>query len=427
MNRRMFLAAIAGAAVSQTAALPNVVVIVSDDHGYGDASCYENHGADVSTPNIDRIAAMGVRFRQGYASCYVCAPTRAGLMTGRYQQRYGFYTASDSRAGLPLSETTLADLLRGRGYATAVFGKWHLGLEEAYHPLSRGFDRFYGFLGHGAHDYFALKASDGHNAIYRDRKTIDDTGYLTDNLAREASAFIEQNRAKPFFLYLPFNAVHSPMQAPEADVARFGGSGKPRNVLLAMLSRMDAAVGKVLDTLDRHKLTDRTLLFFLSDNGGAKANSSFNGVLRGFKQSVYEGGIRVPFLAAWPGKMPKGKVVDVPVICMDVFATACEAAGVKLPEGRVYDGRSVLGLVNGKSRAPLHEALYWDADEGRRAVRVGDWKLVDNEGVVELFDLARDVGEKMNLAAKHPEKVKELQARFAAWRKEMKPRIRRKA
>ncbi len=429
MNRRTFLASLAGAGVAaaQAAALPNVVVILSDDHGYGDASCYENHGTDVKTPNIDRIAAMGVRFRQGYASCYVCAPTRAGLMTGRYQQRFGFYTASDSRAGMPVDEVTLADLLRGRGYATAVFGKWHLGLEEAYHPLSRGFDRFYGFLGHGAHDYFALKASDGHNAMYRDRKTIDDTGYLTDNLAREATAFIEQNRAKPFFLYLPFNAVHSPMQAPEADVARYGGKGKPRHVLLAMLGRMDAAVGQVLDALERHKLTDRTLLFFLSDNGGAKANSSFNGVLRGFKQSVYEGGIRVPFLAAWPGRIPKGKVVDEPVICMDVFATACEAAGAKLPQGRAYDGRSVLGLVSGKSSGPLHDALFWDADEGRRAVRVGDWKLVDNNGVVELFDLKNDVSEKVNLAAQHPEKVKELQARFAAWRKQMKPRIRRKA
>ncbi|MBS1825386.1 MAG: sulfatase [Acidobacteria bacterium] len=422
MTRRNFLAGLAaGAAIAQPARVPNVVIFVSDDHGYGDASCYENHAPDVQTPNIDRIAAMGVRYTQGYASCYVCAPTRAGLMTGRYQQRYGFYTASDSRAGLPLSEVTLADLLRKKGYATAIFGKWHLGLEKPYHPLRRGFDHFYGFLGHGAHDYFALKASDGHNAIYRDDQTIDDTGYLTDNLAREATAFIERNRTKPFFLYLPFNAVHAPLQAPEADIARYHSKPPSRNTYLAMLYRMDLAIGRVLDALEQHQLTASTLICFQSDNGGSKANSASNGILRGFKQSVYEGGIRVPFLAAWPGRIPRGKVSHEPVICMDIFATACEAAQVSLPTDRVYDGRSLLG------KGPLHDVLLWDADEKRIAVREGDWKLIDNEGKLELFHLGDDVSEKNNLAAQHPDKVKQLQARFAAWRAQMKPRIRQKA
>ncbi len=427
MNRRAFLATAMGAIVARAATVPNIVIIVSDDHGYGDASCYEHHAADVSTPNIDRIAAMGVRFTRGYASCYVCAPTRAGLMTGRYQQRFGFYTASDSRAGLPLEEVTLADLLRRKGYATAIFGKWHLGLDEPYRPLQRGFDRFYGFLGHGAHDYFELKADGGHNAIYRDRQPINDSGYLTDNLAREATAFIEQNRAKPFFLYLPFNAVHAPLQAPDADIARFRSTPQSRNTYLAMLYRMDLAIGRVLDTLAQHKLSENTLIFFLSDNGGAKANSASNGVLRDYKQSVYEGGIRVPFLACWPARLPRNKVVTEPVICMDIFPTVCEAAGIALPSGRHYDGKSLLPLLSGNSEAPLHEALFWDADEPKRAVRMGDWKLVDNGGAPQLYNLAEDVSEKNDLAAKHPDKVPQLQARFSAWRRQMKPRIRQKA
>ena len=177
----------------------------------------------------------------------------------------------------------------------------------------------------------------------------------------------------------------------------------------------------VLDALEQHQLTGNTLICFQSDNGGAKANSASNGILRGFKQSVYEGGIRVPFLAAWPGRIPRGKVSHEPVICMDIFATACEAAQVSLPTDRVYDGRSLLG------KGPLHDALFWDADEKRTAIREGDWKLIDNEGVLELFHLGDDVSEKKNLAAQHPDKVKHLQARFAAWRRQMKPRIRQKA
>jgi len=188
---------------------PNIVVIVSDDQGYADLSCYD-HPKDVNTPNIDRLAEQGVRFTSGYASAYVCAPTRAGLLTGRYQQRFGFYTASDSRTGMPLSEVTVADLMKTKGYVTGVFGKWHLGIELEYHPLKRGFDEFYGFLGHGAHDYFDLKRTEPYNSIYRNDEIIDDTGYLTDNLAREAVAFIERHHQRPFFLYLPFNAVHWP-------------------------------------------------------------------------------------------------------------------------------------------------------------------------------------------------------------------------
>ncbi len=425
LTRRHCFEALAGAVLPAPAPRPNVVLIVSDDHGYGDVSCYD-HADEVRTPNIDRIARRGVRFTQGYASAYVCAPTRAGLLTGRYQQRFGFYTAPDSRIGLPVTEITLADLLRRQGYATGAFGKWHLGLEPPHHPLRRGFDTFYGFLGHGAHDYFNLARSSPHNSIRRNLEIIDDTGYLTDNLGREATAFIERHRQRPFFLYLPFNAVHFPLQAPEEDIRRHKTGHPNRDIYLGMLDRMDAAVGAVLDTLARHGLDRHTLVFFFSDNGGARQNFASNGALRDFKHSVYEGGIRVPFLASWPARLPEGVVCREPVICLDILPTICAAAGADLPKDRIYDGRDLLPLLLGKTSEPLHEALFWDGDEDRRAVRAGPWKLVDNSGKLELFNLESDPSEKRNLAAKHPDLVNQLQASFTAWRRSMSPHLPRR-
>lgn len=418
-------AALFSATLLPAAGKPNIVLIVSDDQGYADASCYE-HPDEVRTPHIDRLAARGVRFTNGYATGYVCAPTRAGLLTGRYQQRFGFYTAGDSRTGLPVGEITLADVLKARGYATGVFGKWHLGLEPPYRPLARGFGEFYGFLGHGGHDYFKLARTDEYTSIYRNDTIIDETGYLTDNLAREAVSFIERHQAGPFFLYLPFNAVHWPLQAPAEDRKRFHNADAGRNTYLAMLHRMDLAVGRVLDALDRHDLSENTLVFFLSDNGGARKNLANNGALRDFKHSVYEGGVRVPFLVSWPGHAPRGAVIDTPVICLDIFPTACAAAGATLPGDRVIDGKSLLPLLKGTQDGPLHEAIFWDGDEEKRAVRMGRWKLVDNKGAVALFDLDKDTGETTDLAKRRPEMVEKLRSAFQAWRAEMKPRIVRK-
>ncbi|MBC8437394.1 MAG: sulfatase-like hydrolase/transferase, partial [Planctomycetes bacterium] len=228
--------------IAHAQAKPNIVLIVSDDQGYGDISAYD-HPAEVATANLDRISKTGTRFSNGYASAYVCAPSRAGLITGRYQQRFGFYSGGDSRIGLPLSEVTLATLLKTAGYKTGVFGKWHLGLEKPYHPLSRGFDEFYGFLGHGAHDYFELKADDPHNGMWRNWDRIDDTGYLTDNLGREAAAFIRGHHDEPFFCYLPVNAGHSPLQAPPEDIQRYSNDNPERKINLAMCARMDQAGG----------------------------------------------------------------------------------------------------------------------------------------------------------------------------------------
>ena len=235
----------------------------------------------------------------------VCAPTRAGLLTGRYQQRFGFYTAADSRAGLPTSETTLADLLRDAGYATGVFGKWHLGYQPRFRPLRRGFGTFYGFLGHGGHDYFDLSVTDEVRSIYLNSAPVDDTGYLTRNITRHAVKFIGQNANRPFFAYVPYNAVHNPIQAPQAYVRRFSNPDPKRNTYLAMLAILDEGVGEILDVLDREGIGDSTLVIFLSDNGGARGTSAQNGALRDYKHSVYEGGIRVPFLLRWPRSNPR--------------------------------------------------------------------------------------------------------------------------
>ena len=401
---------------------PNFVIILSDDQGYGDAS-FHQHPPGVSTPAIDKLAEAGRVFTDGYASAYVCAPTRAGLLTGRYQQRCGFYTCGDSRRGLPLGEITLADLLKRRGYATGIFGKWHLGIQPAYHPLKRGFDEFYGFLGHGAHDYFDLTCKSGRefNCIYRNTETIDDRGYLTDNLGREACAFIEKHSSKgaPFFLYLAFNAVHWPLQAPQKDVKRFNSASKERNVYLAMLYRMDLAIGEVIRTLKKCGVYENTLIFYLTDNGGAKRTSADNRPLRGYKHSTYEGGIRVPFIVSWPGHIEPG-TCNEPVICLDIMPTILDVLGVELPAGRVYDGKSLMPVLNGRRKGGLHEYLFWDCNEGQWAVRNGKWKLLKKrKGAIELYDLQRDIGESKNLARQRPDVVKRLFKRYSEWRSSM--------
>jgi arylsulfatase A-like enzyme len=438
MKRRDFLKQIAvaaagialgGAAVGgqRRRKRPNVVVIVSDDQGYADVG-FQDRRRQVRTPVIDRLAQSGIRMTNGYASAYVCAPTRAGLLTGRYQQRFGFYRAPDSRVGLPRTERTIADLLKQAGYATGCFGKWHLGLEPAYHPLRRGFDEFYGFLGHGAHDYFDLtyKPDQAHNAIYRNDKIIDDTGYLTDNLAREACAFIERHRHRPFFLYLPFNAVHWPLQAPDEDVRRFDTGDPGRDILMGMIRRMDEAVGRVMQTLRETGVYDNTLVFYFSDNGGAVKNRSNNTPLRDYKHSCYEGGIRVPFCVSWPGRLEPG-VSHEPVISLDIAPTICAAVGIDPPTDRPFDGRNMLDILRGRGDEPLHEYLVWDGNDDHWAVREGKWKLLySKQGRLELFDLDADIGEKRNLAADHPDVVKRLGKRYRAWRDEMAAPMRRK-
>ena len=301
-----------------------------------------------------------------------------------------------------------------------------MGLTERYHPCNRGFDEFYGFLGHGAHDYFDLTlkkegADDFHQAIYRNLEQISDTGYLTDNLAREACSFIsaKANKKNPFFLYLPFNAVHTPMQAPEKDIALFDTGDKKRDIQLAMLRRMDIAIGEVIKTLKKEGIYENTIIFFFSDNGGAKASSADNLPLRDFKHSVYEGGLRVPFIVSWPDKY-KPAVSDEPVISIDVMPTVCAALGIDLPKDRIYDGKNILPAMTGKPSEPIHSELYFDGNDGYWAVRQGEWKaLLNKKGELELYDMNNDFIERNNLFNEHQEIAKNLHAKYEKWRSEM--------
>lgn len=298
-----------------------------------------------------------------------------------------------------------------------------------YRPLERGFDVFYGFLGHGGHDFFKLSISDEIRSIYRDDKPTGDSGYLTRNITREVISFIEANKDRPFFAYVPYNAVHNPIQAPEDYIRRFSNPDPKRNTYLAMLAILDEGVGEILGTLERLGLSDDTLVIFFSDNGGARGTTATNGKLRAYKHSVYEGGVRVPFLLKWPGRIPAGTVSDEPVISIDAFATILAAAGVEPPSDRIIDSRDIVPLLSGDLDGPLHEALYWNwfdkgTDKGW-AVRMGRWKLLTDKGGLELYDLEADLSETRNLVADKPEVVERLLGAYHGWRAELAPRIRR--
>jgi arylsulfatase A-like enzyme len=401
------------------AARPNIIVIVADDLGYGDLGC--QGGRDIPTPNIDSLARNGVRFSNGYVSCPVCSPTRAGLMTGRYQQRFGheFNPGAPAQAGaefgLPLTERTLADFLQAAGYVTGMVGKWHLGLKPQFHPLKRGFSEYFGFL-HGAHSYINAKA-DPQNLILRGAEPVDEKEYLTEAFTREALAFLERHHQGPFFLYLTYNAVHAPLQAPEKYLSRFSQITDPkRRTYAAMLSAMDDGVGAVLKKLRDSGAEDNTLIFFISDNGGpTQNNGSSNAPLRGNKAQLWEGGIRVPFLIQWKQRLAAGLVYDQPVIALDILPTALAAAGIATPKTPPLDGVNLLPFVTGKSKRPPHEALYWRFGTNS-AIRLGDYKLLKlGARPLQLFDLQADVGERHDLAPQKPEVVKALAAKLKAW------------
>lgn len=419
---------------------PNVLLIVGDDMGYADVGF---HGcADTPTPNLDALARGGVHFTNGYVSGPYCSPTRAGLLTGRYQQRFGHEfnpSLQESRttgAGLPLTETTIADRFKAAGYRTAMFGKWHLGAQEKQHPLNRGFDEFYGFLD-GEHSY--LESHEKPNSPVLDGRTpVREMKYLTEELADRAEAFIKRNQTQPFFLYLPFNAVHTPMQATEKYLQRFPQIADPqRHIYAAMTSAMDDAVGRVMAALRAAKLEAETLIFFFSDNGGptmptTTVNGSINRPLRGSKRQTYEGGIRVPFVIHWKGHVPAGKTFEQPIIQLDVLPTALAAAGITARPATAFDGVNLLPYLTGKQKGAPHETLYWRMG-GMMAIRRGNWKLVKTrEGRLEtnvatlsdlsdaaLYNLAADIGEQHDLAAQHPDKVKELAAAWRQWNQQL--------
>ena len=430
---------------------PNIVVIVSDDAGFNEFSL---HGSKLfRTPRIDSIAAGGVHFTNGYTSGAVCSPTRAGLLTGRYQNRFGHefnippvYSETN---GLSLDETTLPEVLSANGYQTIALGKWHLGYAPQFHPLSRGFTDYYGFL-QGARSYFPLEKPTILNRLLRNREPIPETfDYMTDELGRTAAKYIADRGEKPFFMYLAFNATHGPNQATEADLKTVKGGGG-NETHRAMTVALDRAVGMVLDELDQQKITDNTLVFFINDNGGVFSHD--NTPLRGFKGSTWEGGIRVPFAMRWPKAFPGGRVVDAPVISLDIFPTALAAAGVPDSPGKPLDGVNLLPVAVGTQTDRPHETLYWK-NGSKWAVRHGDLKLVagntaskkskkkklknqSQKGVVDsgvvtssehqpapqLFHLVTDPSETNDLAGTHPEVVTQLHGMYEQWKKDFPPK-----
>jgi len=401
-------------------------------------------GGEVPTPNLDRLAASGIRFTAGYVTSPYCSPSRAGLLTGRYPQRFGHemnpVEGMNDRpeVGLPLSEKTLADHLKAAGYVTGMTGKWHLGVHPPQHPQRRGFDEFFGFLreGHfylpppydGAPDRVVsrLRARepeyDRANPILRGGREVEEKDYFTNALGREASGFIRRHARERFFLYLPFNAPHSPMQATPRDYGRFAAIADPhRRLWAAMLSSMDDAVGAVLDTIRGEGLDRETLVMFLSDNGGpTKELTSRNDPFSGGKGSLLEGGIRIPFLLSWPGRIPAGVVDPRPVSSLDLLPTALAAAGAPLPSG--LDGVDLLPHLTGSRNDAPHPVLFWRLGD-QLAVRAGRWKLVrlPKSESFRLHDLESDEKESQDRAAANPDRVRELQDRLLAWNRELVP------
>ena len=396
---------------------PNIVIILTDDQGYADVSYNPKSPPEVSTPNIDSLAYSSIICTQGYTSGHVCSPTRAGLMTGRYQQRFGIYTAGEGGSGVPLDEVFIPERLKPAGYVSGALGKWHLGLTKEYHAMNRGFDEFYGFMGRGAHPYF--DHSDMEHPIYRGLTPIQEEGYLTTRITEEAVDFIDRHEKEPFFLYVAYNAVHSPPEAPAKDIRKLTGD-KTRDTLMAMIKHLDMGVGEIVNSLKKHDIFDNTLLIFLTDNGGAGAMNANNAPLRGFKQMDYEGGIHVPFIVSWPAQLKGGKECDVPMWSIDLFATALDAAGLTLPKDKPLDGKSILPALRGETDN-IHDELYWSSGgvKGKWAIRSGNWKLVAEKHRIELFDLEKDLSETTDLAAKYPKVVSELTSKYNTWLDEM--------
>jgi arylsulfatase A-like enzyme len=413
---------------------PNVLVIVADDLGYRDIGLHG--GRDVPTPHIDALAASGIRCTSGYVSAPYCSPSRAGLLTGRYQTHFGHefnpHQGEESKLGLPLDQRTIADYLKGAGYATGLVGKWHQGFSPAHHPQSRGFNDYFGFLV-GGHNFLLHKeaqprfgSAHSHDLIYRGREVQKLDGYTTDLFTDEAIAFIDRNKEQPWFLYLSYNAVHTPLEV----LAKYGDrvpasiTDPERRGYLSLLIGLDDNIGRLTAHLNKTGRDKQTLVFFMSDNGGSGRkpflafNTGVNTPLRGDKGQTLEGGIRVPFFVAWPGRLASGKVYEQPVSALDILPTACAAAGIA-PSN--VDGVDLVPHLAGEKASAPHEALYWRFGP-QKAVRRGAWKLVDwrdfgekrNSGW-QLYDLSKDIGEQRDLADANPQVVAELSRSWDQW------------
>lgn len=415
---------------------PNIVLIVTDDMGYSDTGA---HGCqDIPTPHMDSIAAKGVRCTSAYVSGMQCSPSRAGFLTGRYQQRFGheFNPSSEPGAGdLHADEKTIADHLNAAGYTSALIGKWHLGKAPEYLPTARGFDEFYGMLSN-TQTYSRPMVRDSLQKA-EDRKPLPRDYYLTTACGERARDFVNRNAAQPFFLYLAFNAVHTPLEAPEEYLQRMKHIADPeRRKNAAMAVAMDDAIGRVLDAIHQHELEPDTLIFFTNDNGSPNNNGGINLPLRGFKGQTWEGGIRVPLFVQWTDHLPAGSVYGQPVIALDILPTALAAAGVKASGDKALDGVNLLPFLKGDYAGLPHDALFWRAGD-QMAIRMGPWKLTRAIGIpgvekfavtgcedltsAQLFNLNADPGEQTDLSSAHPEQKQQLIKTWQTWNSTLLP------
>ncbi|WP_209331823.1 sulfatase-like hydrolase/transferase [Lunatimonas salinarum] len=406
---------------------PNLILILVDDLGYGDLGM---HGSkQIPTPNIDRLGAEGIVFKTAYVSSTVCAPSRAGLLTGKNQLRFGFNNNfgpdqpgfDPEFKGLPLSETTIADRLGELGYTTGLIGKWHLGEKPQFHPLKRGFEEFWGFLG-GGHNYFEAEA-DGEDLlspIYCNYKTPGPLTYMTDDIGNESVDFIRRHKDSPFFLLTSFNAPHSPMQARSDDLTLFTHiEDELRRTYCAMVYRLDQNVGKMLDALQSEGLEENTLVVFLSDNGGPTvdpiANGSINAPFRGQKTTLLEGGIRVPFIVKWPRELNTGVEISEVVSALDIFPTFVRAAGGSVSSKEELDGMDLLPFLTGSGKTIPSRPMKWGYTVSM-AYRLGNWKLIRlPDRLPMLFDLSTDMAETNNLALIHLDRTKAMLQELGDW------------
>ena len=409
----------------RTAETPNIVLIMADDLGYADLSV---HGAtEFATPHIDGIAESGARFTNAYVTSPVCGPSRAGLITGQYQDRFGYVgnTPPGAEWGLPAGERTIATNLKDIGYDTAYYGKWHLGEEKRFQPLQRGFDEFYGFLA-GVHSYFKANDLTFGPIVQDDNQPAVLEKYLTFALADRASSFIQRRAGEPapFFLMLAFNAPHTPLQAPEAYLEKTEHiDGQKRSTYAAMVMAMDDAVGKVLGTLRRAGVRKNTLVVFLSDNGGSyiprfSENGASNEPLRGSKGQLWEGGIRVPFFVSWPGRIPSARVINEPIITLDLYPTFSALAGADVIQE--LPGIDLLDLLTGEKESLSTREFFWDFPYygNQSAARIGSMKWVRMRSEDRLYNLYKDVSEMADVSKARPEYLQQLKMQWKIWNSE---------
>jgi arylsulfatase A-like enzyme len=421
MLRREFLAVAAatGLALADDKR-PNILLILVDDLGFADLGCYGS--SEIRTPAIDGLAKDGVRFSRGYSSAPVCSPTRAALMTGRYPHRMGieyvFYLKRTADKGLSAEEPTLPRLLKAAGYRTGMAGKWHLGNQDQFSPNAHGFEEFFGFRD-SDHDYYTHRNVDGTPDLFENNQPVEKPGYSTDLFGEWCSRFVREARDRPFFLYAAFNAPHWPFQPPDKpeDVRSQGNwQAGTRGDYVRMVESLDANVGRILAALKESGAAENTLVIFTNDNGGDRLSD--NGPAFHHKFTLWEGGIRVPLILRWPGRLPRGTECNQVAITMDLTATVLDAAGVAPRADRPLEGISLLPVASGAGEAQPRR-LFWRHRGQTKAVRDGDWKLVHDQGYDLLFDLSADPGEREDRALQEPERLARLQTLLKEWEAEM--------